>query len=467
MLEYIQYPYALLTLIAIALLLWRPLAGLAFLVAIFPADPWSPRLPVPGMNTETVLLGLAFAVTVLRFGTRIPPLRYSGPVFAFMLVTVVSIVLAIPWSIGLTGVGGEPAIWFIFKSGKSITFSALLFFATYWWVERPAQRLQVLEALSLGTSVTAIAAFADLLHPFTDSGADGRPAGLLADGAAMAGAVGSAMFISLYLAVYAKELPRWRRLFHLGTYLLCFLMVIASLSRGNWIALVVAHFVFLLLVSRRLLLVSMVSLALLVTVGFPLLPQKLRDRALSTVTTGQVVYQVPYAVNLEGSTATRIVFAKIGWDMFVRSPIWGHGYNAFFFRTPEFGAKYGMLNNKDPHNIAVKLGAESGLIGLAMLGWIVWAVFRCGRRLWRSDSSEYLLGAVLLAVGTQVLVASFSSIAFLYVKQISAYFWVLYAISARAYVERLNVAEATRPASVPVARWRRFAHSTSTAASQP
>ena len=84
--------------------------------------------------------------------------------------------------------------------------------------------------------------------------------------------------------------------------------------------------------------------------------------------------------------ASRVVFARIGVDMFKRSPVWGHGMNAFFFRTPEFGAKYGFLVPKVPHNIAVKLASEAGLIGLGALAWIIWAVFRCGRRLWRSAS---------------------------------------------------------------------------------
>ncbi|HTO09006.1 MAG TPA: hypothetical protein VMR86_18295, partial [Myxococcota bacterium] len=136
-------------------------------------------------------------------------------------------------------------------------------------------------------------------------------------------------------------------------------------------------------------------------------------------------------------------------------------------RAPEMGARYGFFQAKDAHNIVVKLAAENGLIGLASFAWLAWAVFRCGRRLWRSDSPEYQLGAVLLASGAHVMVASLSTDSFLYAKQISAYFWVLYALCARGYVERFAVAEA--PLAQPVAgpRWRRFSHSTPAAASQP
>src|SRR5215510_10886074 len=120
MLDYLQYPYAAAALVALVLLFWRPLAGLIFLVAIFPVDPFSPRLPVPGMNTETALLGVAFAMTVLRFGARPPPLRYSGPVVAFIAVMGMGLLVAIPWALKVIQQTDEPAIWFIFKSWKSI-----------------------------------------------------------------------------------------------------------------------------------------------------------------------------------------------------------------------------------------------------------------------------------------------------------------------------------------------------------
>ena len=65
------------------------------------------------------------------------------------------------------------------------------------------------------------------------------------------------------------------------------------------------------------------------------------------------------------------------------------------------------------------------------------------------------------------MIASLSTDSFLYAKQISAYFWVLYALCARAYVERFAVAEAVAPQPVAEPRWRRFSHSTPAAASQP
>jgi hypothetical protein len=429
MLVHLQYPYGLLALIALALLFYRPPWGLALLVAIFPMDPWGPRLPVPGVNTETILVGVAFAVTVLRHGARLPPLRYSGPVIAFIAVMLMAFLVSVPWARGLQTAEGDPAIWMIFKTWKSIVFTALLFFVAYWWSPAPADRERMLTALCVGLFLSSLAGVLDFafgLHPRSE----GRAVGFVGDPNAMAESIGSMMFVPLFLLFDGRARSAAKRAFFAGTYALAGLAIVLSLSRGNWIALLASHFVYLLLVNRALLGGAVVATALVATLGFPLLPKIVRERILSTRETGRVVYQVPLAVNLESSAASRVVFARIGLDMFERSPLWGHGLHAFNYRTPEFGAKYGVLRPKDPHNIAVKLAADAGVIGLGVLAWIVWAVFRCGRRLWRADSPEHLLGAVLLACATYVLVSNLSATSFLYAKQISAQFWILYAVGS-------------------------------------
>jgi O-antigen ligase len=468
MLEYVQYPYALLALIVLVLLLWRPAYGVAMMAAIFPLDPWSPRAPVPGLNTETALVGVALAVTILRFGARVPPLRYSGPVIAFIGVMFVAFALALPWARNMETVEGTTASWAVFKIWKSITFTSLLFFPVYWWSRTAEDRDRMLRALCIGLFISAVAGVVDYFHHINpQSLITDRAGGLVVDPNAMAETIGAMMFIPLYIVFQSDHGRRWKG-FAALTYAISGLAMVLSLSRGNWVAMLAAHGVYLLMVNRTLLLGGVATVLVVATIGFPLLPQVVQDRILMTRKVDTVVYGVGASMNLESSTAARVVLARIGLDMFERSPIWGNGLHSFNIRTPEFGAKYGILVPKDAHNIVVKLAADAGLIGLAVLAYLIGAVILTGRRLWRSSSPEHVLGAVLLAGATHVLVANLSATSFLYAKQSSAQFWMLFAIASRAYVERATVpAGATAVAAAFVPRWRRFAHRTPAALSQP
>lgn len=469
MLEYVQYPYGVIALVVLALLAYRPAWGVAVLAATFPLDPWGPRLPVPGVNTETILIGVALAVTVLRFGARLPPVRYSGPVISFVLVMLLAFALAVPWARNMQTVDGGTAIWTVFKVWKSITFTSLLFFPVYWWSETSEERERMLCALCIGLFISSVAGVVDYFVKINPSRVIAeRTVGLVGDPNAMAETIGAMMFVPLYLLSSASSRRRGWKAFAVLSYATGALAMVMSLSRGNWIAMIAAHFVYLLLVNRVLLVAGVASVVVVATIGFPLLPEVVQDRILETRRAGNIVYGVPAAMNLESSTASRIVLARIGLDMFERSPVWGNGLHSFNFRTPEFGAKYGILIPRDSHNLVVKMAADAGLIGLTVLAWLILAVLWTGRRLWRSTSPEHALGAVLLAGATHVLVANLSATSFLYAKQSSAQFWMLFALAARAYVEREAVAPAAALAAQAfVPRWRRLSHRTSAAASQP
>ncbi len=468
MLEHLAYPYIALVMLVVAMFFWRPIWGLALLVAIFPMDAWAPRLPVPGVNTETIMIGVAFAVTVLRFGGRIPPLRYSGPVFAFIGVMLIAFVVSIPWASGMRAVDGGPAIWYNFKTVKSSTFTALLFFIAYWWVRTPEDRQRMFGAICVAVFLASVAGIADFAIGINPRVSDGRANGFLDNANAMAETIGPMLFVPLYLLMQGREISWSLRAFSVATYALGIVALVLSVSRGNWLAFVAGHVVFLMLVNRKLLVGAVAVGAILIALGAPLVPAIVSDRLESTTAAGPAVYQVPLAVGLEGSTAMRVVFAKIGLDMLAISPVWGNGLNAFHLRTPEFGAKYGLLTHKDPHILLVRFAAEMGLAGLIMLAWLVWAVFRCGRTLWRSDSPAYMLGAVLLAASSYNFVSNLASTTFLQVAQVSAQFWILFAIAARASAERFTEREAPEAVTsrVPVG-WRRFARATPVPLRQP
>ncbi len=446
MLEYISLPVAGIALIALALVLFRPTWGMLAIAAIYPVNLWAPRLPVPGLNSETILVGVLMGMTLLRFGVRLPPLRYTGPVVAFMLVVLASFVLAVPWARVMVTATGEEPLWKIFQMVKAMVFTSFLFFPAYWWFGDLKDRRRMLQAISVAGFTAAVFALIDFVIPINpNADGDGRAMGLFDDPNGMAQVVGISMFPSLYLIFHADDISPRARLFHFITYVLSGLAVVASLSRGNWLAMVIAHAAYFFFVNRRLLLLGTGAFVITLTIAFPFLPGVLKDR-VSTTTRGslnpnRVVYRIPGAENLEGSAAFRLVAYRVGMDMFRDSPIWGHGLHFFNFKTPEYGAKYGLLKPKDAHSLPLTFAVDTGLIGIGVLLWVSTVVVLLGLQLWRLSRLEYGMGVMLLGTFVHIFIANLSSTAFLYTKPIAAFMWIQFGICARAYGQRFDVRE--------------------------
>lgn len=99
-----------------------------------------------------------------------------------------------------------------------------------------------------------------------------------------------------------------------------------------------------------------------------------------------------------GSLDARSALTGIAWTMFQGSPWVGVGAGTFANRvagTYAFVADFGMA--LDSHGIFQKVAAEAGLIGLAALAWVLFAIAQYGYRAWkrlppgRSETSAYVI----------------------------------------------------------------------------
>ncbi len=414
--------------VVLGLVVSRPRLGFIALAAFYPLYDYVPRSPLPGLNWETVVTGLAVGVTLLRFGFRTPPLRFSGPVTCYILILFIGFLVTASWAPArLPGFSSFE----LFKVAKSSAFTAVLFFPVYFWLAHPLDRRRVLEGMSLGLAPVAIATVLDAVFKITPSGAAGRATGLLPNPSAVGLYLAAFSLIQLHLFL-DREITAPRRYLHLALYAMSLSGVVLSLARGGWLALILGHVVWFMYRSRRMLLLLVVALLLALTVAFPLLPYSVRERIEDTFRTRNVVFQAAGASSFEASAASRIVFYRIGGDMFLDSPVWGHGLGSFKLLTPKYGARYGMLKYKDPHSLIIKLGAEMGLLGLGVFVWLAVLVVQLGRRLWREDEDERTLGPLLLAIGMALLVGNLVSTSFMYNHQISVFFWLLFGMAARA-----------------------------------
>ena len=412
------------------LLTWRPPLGVAALVAFYPLQDVVPDTPVPGLNAETILVAYAMVLTLGRSGLRLPPLRITAPVLALVAVIVLAFL------IGRTGIETYDPLgrtWFDLKYLKYQTFSALLFFIAFWWIRDPREGRRVLEGISVAISLVACVALMDL--------SDGveRISGLFPNTNTTGMVLGIFMLCPLHL-VWFGDVSARRRIFHGGVYLIAGVVMVLTLSRGAWLAAVVGHFIWFMLVDRRVLIVGAATGMVALTLSLPLVPEQVRERIAHTFETGSTVYQVGGNVTLEGSAASRVVLHRVGLDMFLDSPIWGHGSNVFRLQSVRYGARYGLLRRTPPHSLPIKLATESGLLGIMALFWLALAVLALGMRLYAVGGVDRSLGILLVCVGMATGTANLTATDFLTSPVAAAFFWAVLGVATRRYFAPLNPA---------------------------
>jgi O-antigen ligase len=348
-------------------------------------------------------------------------------------------VLLASWLIGsasLSRFGPELGVWELFRVVKSLLFSSLLFFVGYWWFQDRTDRTRLLEAMSFGVGILAVAGIADYVFGFTFSAViSGRATGFSGNPNMLGGLLAAFSLVSLYL-LRQPEVPNVRRRLHLCVWAVAILTIVLTLSRASWVGVMAGHAVWFLYVNRRILAVGFAVMVLAATVAFPLVPTIIQERVEGTTTKGgpTEVRVIRGAGPFKGSAAFRIAMYRIGAEMLWDSPLWGHGLGSIKVLSPEYGAKYGILRGKSPHSLPLKLAAESGFIGLGVYFWIAFTTLMLGRALWRERDHDYAIGALLLAAGAAILASNLFQTSFFHSHIESAYFWLLYGACARRYM---------------------------------
>ena len=117
--------------------------------------------------------------------------------------------------------------------------------------------------------------------------------------------------------------------------------------------------------------------------------------------------------------------------MFMASPLYGHGSEAFFLLAVDYGAPYGVLKNITPHSTYMKMATETGLIGVFSLVWLMGAVFFTGLGVRRVGGSERAVGTLLLTMGAAQLVSNTFHTGLLAASTSSSALWMMLGISTR------------------------------------
>ena len=234
-------------------------------------------------------------------------------------------------------------------------------------------------------------------------------------------ASGAAFFLAF--ALFDRTRRRWA---YLVAVVLCMSGVFNSLSRGAMLAVAVAVALVLAVFftatrGRTGTKVAVILLAVLLTAHASLfLPQRVMDRVLQTF--GGESSVEGEEIEIDGSSAQRIIFWKAGWELFTEWPL-GYG-------TATFGQLQLSMTGYDKasHNIYVLMLVEQGAQGFVAIVLLVFGVLVY---LWRTfartdDDQIRCLALALMGSWTAHFLAHFFVNSF-FSPQITGQFLILLA----------------------------------------
>ena len=385
-------------------------------------------LGVLSVPINLTLLGLAIAARRERLPTdgvwRLP---VRGPVL--FLVGTSLIALAIRWSGELEGeIYWVPMLEVVKTCWGTVTGFALYALAFRQLRAAPGlvrQRMVTLCQLSLA-SEGALTALERL------SGAGRATAHLDEPNKAGAFFASGAVFF-LVFALFERTRRRWA---YLAGACCCMAGLFNSLSRGGMLAAAVAS-AFVLAVfftatrGRTGTKVAVILATVLLTANASLfLPQRVIDRVFETFGSESRVGDED--VEIDGSSAERLIFWKAGWEMFKEQPL-GYGTTTFP-QLQEARTGYG----KASHNIYVLILVEQGAQGLlALLVFVVSVLAYLWRTFTRTENDELrCLALALMGWWTAHCLAHFFVNSFFF-PQLTGQFWLLLAcLGAAASADR-------------------------------
>jgi len=444
--ESVRYIVIALAAVDFLLLLVRPRLGFLGLILLLPfVNRFIPRLG-PGLNAETFLFAAAFGGILLQARTILPSLRVIGP-FAFYYASVLfAFGLLLTWP-EFERHGGDPIEWA--KDLKANLWPSLLFFIAYALAPTRSSRRVAMNCLVVAVLLFALSGIVDYrggVRP-NDFGVRYRAAGLLSENPNHLGASLAAFCIVPLIIALDRRRSMPMRGLNAGVYVLAVLVTILTQSRGAWLALLAGHGVWLFLTHRKLVIPAAAIGVTVLVVGYSasLLPAIVSDRIEATITPGRSVYRSGgLAGKFQPSIGIRIAYHKMGAEMFMDSPLYGHGYASFPLLTREYGLKYGVWRNRQTQTSAesmfLMVAADHGLMGYLGLLWMSWMLLSRALGLARRGGEETHLAVMFVSVFFAVVASSATQTALLR-HEISLPFWLLAGLMVRAFYDHAPESE--------------------------
>ncbi|NMP32107.1 hypothetical protein HII17_11055 [Thalassotalea sp. M1531] len=177
-------------------------------------------------------------------------------------------------------------------------------------------------------------------------------------------------------AMLEKELPRWERLFGVIAFILLFMAILATQSRGGLLGFVAVVGVFAYnKVKSKMLIISVGTIGLLLLFAIA---------GISERSSGGAAEE-----GIDESAMGRLYAWQAAWNMAVDNPVGGVGISNFYYNYFFYSAHWDGLNHA-VHSTWFGVLAETGFVGLGLFVALVFTTFKVSWKLLKNKGVESL-----------------------------------------------------------------------------
>ena len=399
--------------VVLLLVVFRSRLALYVWLLAIPIGEWLPATGIPGVNGPNLLIVVIMLSWIIPRIMQGQPVvsrtRLSRPVAAYLALLVLS--LARGW---LFPPGPAYDGFQMMKSVWQIVIGFVVYFAVANVVVDRKEIGSLLVTFAVGCTIGALIA----VRQFLGAGFDARIGGAIGDindlGAYFA-VTASALF-GLFLT--SRAFTGFRKWVIGASALLAGFGVMIPKSRGGYVGVAAGVGAITYLVDKRAVVVFAVILALSPVWAPDFVQERVAETTVDSLEAGLVGDATD---RLDPSAGVRLDIWRIVAKKSLESPIIGHGYASVPYLTA------GELSRPfSAHSLYFETLGETGLLGIVVLFWLLFACLRSGRELLRVASTRTSRGLAVAFIGATValIVANIFGERFTHISIAGTYFFL-------------------------------------------
>jgi len=238
-----------------------------------------------------------------------------------------------------------------------------------------------------------------------------------------------------FIGLFAVNLRRIRAWLSLPAFALVAKVLLATFSRGAYLAMGATALAAGYLRGKWLLAAGLGGVLIVVLYLPQLLPGSLVARMDDTMV------QSAYSEHVDKSSETRLILWHAGVDMTLESPVFGKGFRVFPLLKSEYTER--PVAESDNHNMYLYISSQMGIPAVVVFLLILYRLYRSGKTVYRNSRDRFNravgLGGAMMAVGVAVTNMFGSRMTNI---EVCGYVWVYFAVLSHLLIELRDNEEA-------------------------